>query len=271
MNNLEQNHTPNERLTDSDFWDSCYVGRDLRPFDDCNWKNFVSIQLTRLLESLQIDKKNVCEVGGGDGEYLAYLAKRYPASEFTVIDFSPRGCELARTRAKREGITLNVCQADIFSPPEALQKHFDLVISHGVVEHFTDLAGVMTAKKRILKSDGIAFTLIPNFSSPVYAYLCRRWSKTVWDDHVPHDMSSFLAGHQQAGLMPLRQGYLGAIEFSVLSMAMYGPESKTRFDHQFYLFLTRLSKAIHFFEYRTVDFPATKLFSPFMYIVSSSK
>ena len=271
MNNSENISVLGERLTDSNFWNSCYEDRDLKPFDDRDWKNLVSVQIVRLLESLSINEKSVCEVGGGDGEFLAYLAKRYPTAEFSVIDFSPSGCELARIRAKREGVTLNVYQADVFSPPSKLQKHFDLVISHGVVEHFTDLTGVMAAKKRLLKDDGIVLTLIPNFSSPIYAYLCKRWSKTIWDDHVPHDMRSFLAGHEQAGLMPLKQGFLGAIEFGMLSMAITnGPERKTRFDRQFYLFLSRLSKVIHFLEYRTTDFPATKLFSPFMYVVSAN-
>jgi len=270
MNNRDRDSTPAEsRLTNSDFWDSCYIGREFTPFDNQNWRNLVSIQLVRLLESLQIDGKEVCEVGGGDAETLAHLAKQHPSSRFSIIDFSPAGCELARRRAKREGVTLDIYQEDLFFPPPELLGNFDLVVSHGVVEHFTDLASVMTAKSRLLKKSGKAFTLIPNFSSPIYAYLCKRWSRTVYEDHVPHDMHSFLTGHEQAGLRAIQNGYIGTMEFGMLSMAMHGPERKTWFDRQFYLFLTRLSKAIHFLEYKTTDFPATKLLSPFMYVVST--
>jgi hypothetical protein len=81
---------------------------------------------------------------------------------------------------------------------------------------------------------------------------------------MPHDMNSFLAGHEQAGLNPLDNGYIGAIEFGMLSTAMIGPEQKIWFGRKLYIFLTRLSKAIHFLEYKTNDFPATRLLSPYM-------
>lgn len=269
MNSLRKDEASSERLTNSDFWDSCYKGRVPTPFDDRNWKNLVSIQLVQLLETLQLDGKNICEVGGGDGELLSYLAKRHPSSSFSIIDFSPLGCELARKRAKNEGTTLHIYQDDVFSPRTELHGSFDLIISHGVVEHFTDLAKIMEAKSRLLKEGGKAFTLIPNFSSPIYAHLCKHWSRSVYEDHIPHDMHSFLAGHERAGLIPLKNGYLGSVEFGMLSMAMAGPEKKTWFDRQLYLFLTRLSKAIHFFEYMTTYLPATRLLSPFMYVVST--
>lgn len=269
MSRLDSSNSLGERLTSPDFWDMCYEGRSSAPFDDQDYKKLVAIQLAQLLERLQIDRVAICEVGGGDSELLAYLAKRHPSSAFSVIDFSPAGCELARRRAKREGVILNIYQADVFAPPHELLGHFDLVISHGVVEHFTDLASVMSAKKRLLKDGGKAFTLIPNFSSRIYAYLCKRWSKTVYEDHVPHDMHSFLLGHEHAGLRPLEYGYLGAIEFGMLSMAMAGPEQKSSLDRKLYRFLSRLSKVIHFIEHKTADFPTTKQLSPFMYVVST--
>lgn len=268
MSDQDKENNLNQRLTSSDFWDSCYEGRASAPFDDRNWKALVSIQLVRLIETLNLDKKKVCEVGGGDAEVLAYLAKRHPSSIFSIIDFSPAGCELARIRADRESVVMDVYQADLFYPPRELLENFDLVLSHGVVEHFTDLVDVMAAKKGLLNNGGKAFTLIPNFASPVYAHLCKRWSKTVFEDHVPHDMRSLLVGHEQAGLTPLDHGYLGAIEFGMLSMAMHGPEPKTWVDRQLYLFLSRLSKAIHFLEFKVVDFPTTRLLSPFMYVIS---
>jgi 2-polyprenyl-3-methyl-5-hydroxy-6-metoxy-1,4-benzoquinol methylase len=271
MTEPDKSSSPLVRLTTSEFWDSCYEGRNPLPFDDRNWRNYVSIQLARLIESLQLDGKTVCEVGGGDAELTAFFAKRHHSARFSVVDFSPLGCELARRRASREGVDLNVCQADIFAPPTALLDYFDLVISLGVVEHFSDLSSVMMAKSRLIHGNGKIFTLIPNFSSPVYAGLCKRWSKTVFEDHVPHNTRSFLDGHYRAGLKPIDYGYLGAIEFGMLSMAMHGPEPKTGLDRQFYLWLTRLSKLIHFLERKTRDLPTTKYFSPFIYAVSEKR
>lgn len=270
MTNTNENKAlaASERLTSSAFWDACYVGRQSDAFDERNWKNYVSIQLIRLIESLQLDERNVCEVGGGDAALTCHLARRHRSARFSVIDFSPLGCELARKRAAREGVELHVCQADLFSPPQEMLGHFDLVMSHGVVEHFTDLSSALNAKRRLIHDAGKLFTLIPNFESRIYAALCRRWSLSVFEDHVPHSMKSFLDGHREAGLQPVAAGYLGAIEFGMLSMAMGGPERKTWFDRKFYLWLTRFSKIIHLLEYRTGDLPTTRLLSPFMYAVS---
>lgn len=265
---LEKSWDNFEKLTDESYWDCCYRGRELVPFDERDWKNYVSVQLFRLVETLSLDGKRVCEVGGGDAKLLVYLAKRHPSSRFCVLDFSPLGCEFARRRAEREGVILEVYQEDMFSPSQALVGSFDLVLSYGVVEHFTDLSRALMAKGRLLKVGGLAFTLIPNLASPVYAGLFRYYSRTVYRKHIPHTMASFLRGHRLAGLVPLRRGYLGSVEFGMISMAVEGPEPTGWWGRQFYLLLTRISKVVHFLEYRFMDFPATSLFSPFMYVIS---
>jgi len=217
---------------------------------------------------MQLGKKNICEVGGGDAEITAYLAKKYHNSDFSVIDFSPLGCELARRRALAENVEITIHQADVFSPPKELLGNFDAVISLGVVEHFANLSDILQAKRRLIRDDGIIFTSIPNFSSPVYAGLCKRWSLTVFEDHVPHSMASFIEGHEKAGLEIVEKGYVSAVEFSMLSMAMSGPEPKSSIDRVVFLWLTRLSKLIHLFEHRFFDLPSSYYFSPFLYAVS---
>ena len=265
------NQCLDERLTDIEFWDYCYDERTPSSLDINNWKELVSIQWLKKVERFHLKKKKVCEVGGGDGKIISYLSKKNPTSEFSIVDFSPLGCDLARKRSVLENVSLKIYQADIFSPPKELVKYFDLVLSHGLVEHFADLSSVLFAKKKLLKDDGILVTLIPNLASPVYSYLCKKWSVSVYEAHVPHDMGSFMTGHKIAGLQPIEYDYFGAIETSILSMAMNGPEHKTWLDHQLYLLLSRLSKFIHLLEYKTFDFPTTRFLSPFMYIASKKK
>lgn len=259
------------KLTSPDFWDSCYDGRTLTPFNDKDWHNYVSIQVAKLIESLGLSKKSICEVGGGDAGISSYFAKKYGDSDFYIIDFSPAGCALAKKRCEAEGVTLSIVQSDVFSPPKEFLKKFDLVFSFGVVEHFRDLASIMKAKKDLLKPDGRLFTLIPNFSGSVYAGLCERWSKSVFEDHVCHDFKSFIDGHVAAELDVVSAGYIGAVEFGMLSMAMNGPEEKNWLDKKLYLWLTRISKLVHLFETKLGDAPASKRFSPFMYVISRNK
>lgn len=264
----DQTVTALERLTTTDFWDSAYQNRKSIPFDDKDWRNYSAIQMVRFIRSLKIADQKVCEVGGGDAQITCYLAKHYPNAKFSVIDFSPIGCDLARNRARAENVKLDIIQTDLFSPPTYLYKGFDLVLSLGVVEHFSDLSRVMRAKRELINDNGYLFTLIPNFESPIYTALCKKWSISVFEDHVPHSIKSFVGGHQKANLDVIQSGYLGSIEFGILSMAMAAPEKKSKFDRKIYLWLTRLSKIIHYLEYKTVDFPSTRFLSPFIYAIS---
>lgn len=270
MADKSPNRTHN--LTDKHFWDQGYATRStVAPFDDKDWKNYGGIQLVRKLSSLELDGRRILEIGGGDAELLCYLARKHPSARCAVVDFSPLGCQRARERAKHEQVNLDIFQVDMFSPPDDLKEAFDIVISLGVVEHFPDLPMALSAKKSFAKVGGTLFTVIPNLSSPIYRYLCRRWSQRVLGMHVLHDMDSFIKGHKEAGLKVVETGYLGSIEFGMLSISICDMPETRRFDRFFYLWLTRFSKAVHLFEYNVLDLPGTKLFSPFMYVLSRDR
>jgi 2-polyprenyl-3-methyl-5-hydroxy-6-metoxy-1,4-benzoquinol methylase len=255
-------------LTDASYWDTSYLTRTLESFREDNWRDFVSLQLLRELMALNLHAKSVCEVGGGDAQMLAHLAKRHPSAQFAVVDYSLEGCNLARRRADVEGVDLQIYREDVFFPTGKLVRAFDVVFSLGVVEHFSDLPAILSAKSRLTKADGTIMTVIPNFASPIYAFLCKRWSRSVFENHIPHDVNSFAAGHKQAGLLPVAVRYVGSVEFGMLSMAMVGPEPKSWLDRKAFLWLTRLSKLIHCFEYFICVLPTTRLFSPFILIES---
>jgi len=256
-----------ERLTDGNYWEGAYNSRDgnAGPFDAKDWRNFAGIQFLEKLEKLGLDRKKVIEIGGGDAQLLCHLSGRHPESEFSVLDFSPAGCSMAAERAAREKVKLNVHCGDVFSPPEALKGAYDLVLSYGLAEHFADLAGILSAKKVFLKPGGTVFTLIPNLASPVYRYLCGRWSAEVLKKHVLHDLESLKKGHERAGLKIAEAGYLSSVEFGMLSMAVVNMEKKRKLDLWLYLWLTRLGKAVHFLEYRGIKVPSSALFSPYIY------
>jgi SAM-dependent methyltransferase len=257
-------------LTDSMFWDRAYENRVLEPFNDHDWRNHAAIQIVRAVRAIGLDGKRVCEVGGGDGQMSAYMARLHPSASFSILDYSARGCALARQRAASEGVTLDVHEQDIFKPDQHLTASFDVVISFGVVEHFRDLGEIVAAKRRLLRPGGKMFTLIPNFSESVYATLCKRWSISVYEDHVPHDLDSLVAGHVMGGMSLMSASYLGAMEFGMLSMAMLAPEPKTETDRVSYLWLTRLSKAVHLLEQKVGDFPSSRWLSPYLYVVSTT-
>src|SRR5262245_10442401 len=79
------------------------------------------------------------EVGCG-----ASLALSDMASEFgfcvTGIDYTEAACEKARAHLARQGTAGEIICADFFDPPENLRESFDVVLSSGLVEHFTETA-----------------------------------------------------------------------------------------------------------------------------------
>ena len=104
--------------------------------------------------------KSALEVGGGLGRYLAYVG-RSSGYRCAVLDFSPEGCELARRNFEHLGMPLEVHQRDLFDPADDLER-FDLVYSLGLIEHFTDLTGVVAAHARLVRPGGTLILGAPN-------------------------------------------------------------------------------------------------------------
>ena len=255
-------------LTSPAFWDAHYEGRLPQPFDPTDWRDYVTIQLARLLASLGLADKRVLEIGGGDARLLAWLAKTHPSGRFAVLDRSSKGCSLARSRARNEKVPLDVYEGDMFAPPAELVGAFDVVISLGLIEHFQDTSEAIAAKRVFLKPGRVMFSLIPNLASPIYRYLTRRWSVRVLNMHVVLSLAKLVQAHMKAGLEVIDYGYLGSVEFGMLSMAARDLPREARLDRALYLWLTRLSKAVHWFEYHVRDLPTTRTLSPFLWVVA---
>ena len=145
-----------------------------------------------------------------------------------------------------------------------IQGKFDVVLSFGVVEHFSDLSQTLLEVKKYLKDGGTMFTLIPNMSGSI-GHLTRIFNKNIYAGHNPHDLNSLLDGHQKAGMEILSGSYLGSTGYGVLSSCFNERRGKS---YHFYVFLSRLSKAIWYFESKFRNLPTSKFFSPYIYVVS---
>ena len=159
---------------------------------------------------------------------------------------------------------MSVVHADMFSAPEELLGAFDVVYSVGLAEHFAELEQVLAAKGCFVAPGGVMFTLIPNMSGLI-GKLTKRYNKDVYEIHNPHNMRSFLEGHRRAGLEVVRAGYLCSTNFGVLSSCFHNDMAR---GWSAYVFLSRLSKLLWFFESKVTDLPKSALLSPYMYAVS---
>lgn len=132
------------RLTDREYWESGYRQRsELVPEEFHSFKNYPSRKIMNIKESIGFEGKRVLEIGGGGSSWLVYLAERYQGSKFTALDYSEEGCAKIEDYANKNHLSnLNVLCGDVFDASLAGDK-YDIVYSHGVVEHFTDLAGTL--------------------------------------------------------------------------------------------------------------------------------
>jgi 2-polyprenyl-3-methyl-5-hydroxy-6-metoxy-1,4-benzoquinol methylase len=253
-------------LTRKEDWDQGYVSRQEIIELGMGWRNYTNEQIREKIEQIGLDGKNVLEIGAGDSQWLPYLAQKYPGSNFCGLDYSEAGCRKLAERAAAlgEGSSIGIYQQDMFSDDVSLHGTFDVAISFGVVEHFTDLSEVLIQKRKFLKDDGILFSLIPNLAGTV-GFMTRSLNKDIYDTHNPHDWNSFREGHHRAGLTIIEGGYLGSTNYGVLTSCI---DEQKGLSWQLCLFLTRLSKSVWYLESKVGNLPATRAFSPYIYAIS---
>jgi len=93
------------------------------------WRNYLF-----LLYQLSISGDSLLEIGSSTGQISLRLAKRYQLNP-TLVDKSISALGFACQLYRSKGINLIVEQRNVLTLN--LSKKFDLVHSHGLLEHFT--------------------------------------------------------------------------------------------------------------------------------------
>lgn len=253
-------------LTKIDDWDKGYAsGKEIVELK-FGWRDHSNYLILKKIEEIGLNGKSLLEIGAGDSQWLPYFAKKYPGSRFAGLDYSKAGCErlAERIAAICDGTAIDIYHQDMFTRESVLHGRFDLVLSFGVVEHFSELSQALLAKRKYLKDQGLMFSLIPNMAGSIGS-LSKLFNREIYEMHNPHDWESFLEGHRKAGLTVISGGYLGSSNFGVLSNCFKKHEG---LSWHIYVLLTRLSKAIFLVESRVGDLPRTRMFSPYIYAIS---
>lgn len=254
-------------LTKKQDWDDNYTNRDESADSEFGWRDHTNVLIAKKIQDIGLDGKNILEIGAGDSYWLPFFAKQYPDSRFAGMDYSQAGCERLATRVAVSGLSnIDIYHRDMFEKAAGLQGTFDLVMSFGLVEHFSALSEVLLMKSTYLKKQGYLFSLIPNMAGSI-GYFAKRFNPKVYNAHNPYDWRSFVEGHRQAGLTVISGGYLGSNNFGVLSGCF---EKQAGLSWHAYVFLSRLSKAIFFMENRWGDLPESSVFSPYIYAISQT-
>jgi len=124
---------------------------------------------------INFHNKTILELGSGTGK-LSFLAlTKGNAKKVTLIDFSDKAMEIAHNLFKDYSASVDFILADIFNLN--LKKHFDIVFSSGLVEHFSGQRQIGIINIHQKYSRDIVFTIVP--ASPHYNNIRCRYIKNI--------------------------------------------------------------------------------------------
>jgi SAM-dependent methyltransferase len=108
-----------EMPTDAAYWNARYLeGRD-------GWDLGRAPPILDRLIAMQTARRRVLVPGSGPGHDA--LAWARAGHRVVAFDFAPLAVESLRTRAREEGVEIDVREVDVLAPPTELRGHFDLV------------------------------------------------------------------------------------------------------------------------------------------------
>ncbi len=124
---------------------------------------------------------SVLEIGCGTGNILTYVAKEKNA-QATGLDIAPEAESVVHAFAKKRGVEVTFTVGDGFDVPFP-DNSFDIVLSEGVIEHFTDeeTKKMVQEHVRVCKPGGAVLISVPNkWNIPL------TLSKAVLGTKYPH-------------------------------------------------------------------------------------
>jgi 2-polyprenyl-3-methyl-5-hydroxy-6-metoxy-1,4-benzoquinol methylase len=208
----------------------------------------------------------VLEAGAADSSLLPYFARLGHA--VIGVDYSPSGCE--RLRQRLGGLAAEIVCCDIFQPPAAALQRADLVVSLGLVEHFTDTRNCLAALARFVRPGGRLLTVIPNMRGTV-GFLQRVIAPSVFNVHVPLSTHELRAAHEQAGMKVDRAEYLVATNFGVINYNEPGGSRLANWARWAVVgTLGRLSCAVNVVDEHLWRLPRSRAFAPYCAVLAST-
>lgn len=138
---------------------------------------------------------NVIEIGAGSGIYGAIFARQ--GAKVTILDYSETALQISKDLYKSLGINATFLLADALSLSEDLKGKYDVSISIGLAEHFSDQqrAQIIGSHIELLKPNGMTFISVPNLACwPYRLWKFRRTITGKWHFgmEIPYDRTEFV-------------------------------------------------------------------------------
>ncbi|OCG21804.1 methyltransferase domain-containing protein [Gilliamella apicola] len=161
--------------------------------------------LEKILATYPSDKPlTILDAGGGQGQIALRLANL--GHKVTLCDISEQMLEQAKQKAQAEKVCINCLCCPIQQLDNLINKQFDLVICHAVLEWVAEPIELINSLKKHLKSDGYLSLMFYNYHALLFktvtlgnfgyiqSGLAKRKKKTLSPDfpRVPNDVYHWL-------------------------------------------------------------------------------
>jgi SAM-dependent methyltransferase len=107
---------------------------------------------------------SILEIGGGNSCFLHGLMDRFQFRDYLILDNSTEGMRRARERfAPSYGDRVRYLEADVFDAVPDLSGRFDVVMSVGLIEHFSDdeIVRLVRLHADFASPDGLVIIAVP--------------------------------------------------------------------------------------------------------------
>ncbi|MBN2131852.1 MAG: class I SAM-dependent methyltransferase [Sedimentisphaerales bacterium] len=201
-----------ERLTERDYWDNRWDKTQLPTILEPTTRHPVAREMLRLFEThLPKGDLSAVEIGGAPGRNSAYLSKYYRYRP-SIIEYSESGCDKTRENFKRLGLDVTVYQQDFFGDLSQLPR-FDVVMSFGFIEHFSDVPGVLRRHVSLLREGGFLVLGAPNLRGISQKILARTAPEMLARHNLEAmDIRNWQMLEDECGMTALFKGYIGGFQ-----------------------------------------------------------
>ena len=206
------------RLTDENFWDHFWASLKVpsRVNSLSSLDRGLSRAFLRLLPNGQ--GKKLIEIGAAPGRWLVFFHEKLGYA-VDGIEYIQSACRKTEENLLNCGVEGQVFQQDFFK--NDLPKHsYDVVLSLGFIEHFSDLESVVKCHIELLKPDGYLVLGVPNLRGFHGTIERLTDPKTLAAHNLDVMQISFMKGlSTKHSLTPLWIGYIGGLNPALLSVA----------------------------------------------------
>ncbi len=149
---------------------------------------------------------SITELGCAPGVMLRWVHRACPKAMLHGVDYAPEGLDQAETRLKTLNIHAKLMLGDVFvfDPPHKSQ----LVVSFGLIEHFSDPIEVLRCHARFALPGGRVAVTVPNFAHPAVVRALKKHRPRDLETHRLDIMSekALRRAFEQAGYSDIQTG-----------------------------------------------------------------